>query len=536
MTKENFRAMDGAKFKKIIFAIAYKLEKNKELLNKLNVFPVPDGDTGINMFLTVNGAAEALRKQNNNLKLASLAKIVARATLMKGRGCSGTILSQWFSGFSKICEDKDFLDTESMAVGFKKGFEFAYHALEDPVEGTILTVMRESSQRAVNLAKKEDDLSKLLTAVLEKAKESLAKTPELLPVLKEAGVVDAGAQGYVFMVEAILEELQGKKPKSILKALTFPKIFQKLNLKKEQIINKYCFECVISSDSSNLEEIKNKIKKYGNSLITNKSGELIKIHIHTNYPKKVLKILSGAGEIKESKIDDMKKMKKSYLKIAEKKEIGIVVVVLGKGFEKIFKKMGASVVIRSRKTMNPSVKDFLKAFKKAKANNIIILPNNKNVLITANEAAKMKSFASVVPTKTIPQGIHCLSCFDNKANIESNMERMKKALTEIDSGFVTYAIEDKIYGEKNISKNDFLGFTGKELMSFDKNLNDTAFDLIGKMIKSNSRRVVLYYGKKVQKAEADKLAGLLKTKYLDINVDIYSSGHPYYFYTIVIKK
>ena len=536
MDKKNIKTLDGAKFKKIIFAIAYKLEKNKELLNRLNVFPVPDGDTGINMFLTINGAAGALQKQNNNLKLADLAKIVAHATLMKGRGCSGTILSQWFSGFSKICEGKDLLGAESMAIGFKKGFEFAYNALEEPVEGTILTVMRESSQQAVNLAKKENDLSKLLTAVLEKAKESLAKTPELLPVLKEAGVVDAGAQGFVFMVEAILEEMRGKKPKSILKALTFPKFFQKLNLKKEQIINKYCFECVISSDSSNLEEIKNKIKKYGDSLITNKSGELIKIHIHTNYPKKVLKILSGAGEIKESKIDDMKKMKKSYLKTVEKKEIGIVAVVLGKGFEKIFKKLGANAVIRSRKTMNPSVKDFLKAFKKIKAKNIIILPNNKNVLITANEVAKIKSFVSVIPAKTIPQGIHCLSCFNNKASIESNMERMKKALSEVNSGFITYAIEDKIYGEKNISKNDFLGFAEKELMSFGKNFNDTAFDLIEKMTTSDSRRVALYYGKKVRQAEADKLAGLLKSKYPDINIDIYSSGHPYYFYTISIKK
>jgi dihydroxyacetone kinase-like predicted kinase len=246
--------------------------------------------------------------------------------------------------------------------------------------------------------------------------------------------------------------------------------------------------------------------------------------------------LSGTGEIKESKIDNMRRMKKSYLKTVEKKEIGIVAVTLGKGFEKIFKKLGANVVIRSRKIMNPSIKDFLKAFKKVGAKNIIILPNDKNVLLTAFEAAKMKPFVSVVPTKTIPQGIHCLSYFDGKAGLEKNIEQMKKALPEINSGFITYAIEDKIYGEKNISKDDFLGFVERELISFGKNINNTTLDLMGKMIKSDSKRLTLYYGKKVQQAEADKLAELLKSRHPNIEVDIYSSGHPYYFYTISIKK
>jgi DAK2 domain fusion protein YloV len=536
MTERNIKTLEEEKFKEIIFAAAYAVEKNKEVLNRLNVFPVPDGDTGINMSLTLGAAVDALKGQNSSLKLADMTKTIAQATLMKGRGCSGTILSQWFNGFNKNCENREYLDVTSIAQGFEKGAEFAYHALENPTEGTILTVMRESAQQAIKLAKQDNDLIKLLKGTTEKAKESLAKTPDLLPVLKEAGVVDAGGKGFVIMLEAILYELQGNHKKSIVDKLISPKYLKILNLKKEQLINKYCFECVISSNSSNLEEIKDKIKEYGNSLITNKSGELIKIHIHTNTPKKILKILSKVGDIKESKIDNMKKQQKNFSKSIGKKEIGIIAVTLGKEMEGILKDLGADVVIRGKKIMNPSTKNFLKAIKKTKAKSIIILPNDSNVLVVANEVAKLVPAVSVIPTKTIQQGIQSLSVFETKLDLESNIGKMNKALTEVKSGFVTYAIEGKIYEKNNIEKNDFLGFEEKKLISFGKNLNEVTLNLLEEMTKEPVNAISLFYGKNVVSETANSLVKLLESKWPGIKIKLRSSGHPYHFYLISIKN
>ena len=536
MTNIKIKNIDGKNFKDIIFAAAYAVEKNKEVLNRLNVFPVPDGDTGINMSLTLGGAVDALKDKNDDLKLSDMTNIVAQATLMKGRGCSGTILSQWFNGFSKNCENQEYLDTLGMAQGFKKGAESAYRSLENPMEGTILTVMRESAQCAVNMAEQEDDLIKLLQGVVEKAEATLVKTPDLLPVLKEAGVVDSGGKGFVFMLEAMLNELKGNQEESIVEKLIPSKFIKIINFKKEHLINKYCFECVISSDSSNLEKIKNILNKYGSSLITNKSGELIKIHIHTNTPKKIFKILSTVGHIKESKVDNMKKQQKNFIKSIGEKEMGIIAVTLGKEMETIFKDLGVNVVIRGRNIMNPNIKDFLKAIKKVKAKNIIILPNDGNVLVVANEVAKLEPAVSVIPTKTIQQGFQSLSVFKANLDLESNKERMNRAYAEVKSGFVTYAIEEKTYVEKNIEKNDFLGFEEKKMISSNKNLNEATLNLLQEMIKEPASGISIFYGKKVSLETANNLTKSVESKWPGIKIKMLSSGHPYHFYLISIKN
>ncbi len=535
MTK--VRKIDASQLKELILAASDWVDKNKEILNRLNVFPVPDGDTGINMSLTLKGAVKALK--NVQLDFSQTTQLIARASLMEARGCSGNILSQWLKGFSEACQGKEYLSVKDLGLAFEKGAQSAYRAVEKPVEGTILTVMREVAKKISQLAKKENDLGKIFSEALKQAQKTLAETPELLPVLKEAGVVDAGGQGFVFILEAITAYLN-KKPKTLLKVVSeatlLPKFLRELRYKTEELVNKYCFESVISTSESKFEEIKEKLKQYGSSLITSKSGNLFKIHIHTNYPKKIHQLLSGLGKIKSEKIDDMEKMIRRRATLAKKdkeKKIGIVAVTLGSGLTRIFKNLGADVVITGRYVMNPSVRDLDKAIKKTKAEEVIILPNNENVLVTAKEIEKLSGFkVYIVSSKTIPQGISALLSFNSHNNLEQNLMAMNQALKRVKSGLVTYSLEERSFQQSILKKGDKLGFCEEKLEVAGEDLNEVTIKLIEKMVEKDSHLLSLYYGKMVTKKEAERLAKIIKSKYPDLEVQIYSGGQPHYFYII----
>lgn len=533
---EKIKYCDGKKLKELILASTEWVNENKTMLNNLNVFPVPDGDTGINMSLTLQGAANKIRDMNGNL--SRIADTVAEATLMEARGCSGTILSQWFKGFAQSVKGKQGINSLELAVAFQKAAETAYQAVENPVEGTILTVVRESADKALQLAKKEADLIRLFEEILITAKQSLAKTPDLLPVLKDAGVVDAGAQGFVFMLEAMLNNLQGRKPE-LPKIISVQGVFDTIKTKKENLVNKYCVECVIKGGDSRLDEIKAKLDEYGGSLIIAKSAGLLKIHLHTNYPKKVLQYCSSFGNLLQPKVDNMKKQRKKYLSSIEntskKKQIGIVAVTLGKGLVEIFRSMGADVVIAGRRTMNPCTKDLIKSIKRIKAENIIILPNDPNVFPVAEEAKKISTNTYVIPSKTIPQGIAALLAFNAEADLITNRENMNKALKKVKTGITTYATDQRKFGEIEFKKGNILSFYEKEIKIVGKDVQETTLNLIDKMIAKDDKLISIFYGKKIKAKEVKKLVERIKSQHPELEVQFYYGGQPNYYYIISVE-
>ena len=533
--------IDGNKFKELILAAADWINKNREVLNKLNVFPVPDGDTGTNMSLTLQDAVEELKKLDGNL--SDIAKTAANSTLMNARGCSGIILSQWFKGFAQSIEGKEKIDSSELADAFQTAAGSAYKAVKKPVEGTILTVTRECADKAQILAEEECGIIMLFEETLLTAKESLARTPELLPILKEAGVVDAGAQGFVFMLEAMLNSLQGRELKS-LKIKPVQNILETIKIKKEKLINKYCTECVIERGDSKLEQIKTALEKYGDSLIIAKSSGLIRIHMHTNIPKKVLKLCSGFGKVTKPKIDNMKKQRKGFLSFVKggepikkkKKEIGIIAVTLGRGILKIFRSMGADVVIAGRQTMNPSTKDFIKAIKKVNAETHIILPNNNNALFAAEEVKKTSSQPIyIIPTKTIPQGISSLLAFNEEFDLTANIDNMSKAFRKIKSGSATCAVGKGKYKQLIFKRGDVLGFWEEELNAVGKDVYEVTLDLIKRMIGTEDKLISLFYGKYLKPEEAEKLIKIIKSQYPNLEVQCYFGGQPHYYYFISIE-
>ena len=531
--------IDGKKFRELILVSADWVNKNKAFLNRLNVFPVPDGDTGTNMSLTLQGAVEEIKKSDGNL--SKIAKAVADSTLMSARGCSGTILSLWFKGFAQYTYGKETINTSDIASAFQEAAKSAYDAVENPVEGTILTVTRECGDEALKTAENEPDVIKLFEKMLLKAQQTLDKTPEMLPILKEVGVVDAGGQGFVFILEAMLSHLNGHKLKSP-KANSLQKIFETVNLKKEKLMNKYCVECFIDGGDTKLEQVKDILEKYGGSLIMVKSSGLLKVHIHTNLPKKVLRILSKFGNVTKPKVDNMKKQKKGFLsnvktsKIFKKKEVGIIAVTLGKGLVKIFRSIGADITIAGRRTMNPSTGDFMKAIKKVKAESYIILPNNSNVLSVANEVKKLSShFIHVIPTKTIPQGVSSLLAFNKEDDLTANIDNMTKEFKKVKSGLVSYAIDKGKYKQLVFGKGDILGFWENELKVVGKDVDNVTMNLIKNMVKQDDKLISFFYGKKVKSENAKKLAEMIKNKYQNFEVQCYNGGQPHYYYIISVE-
>ena len=539
--------LDGQLLKKMFINGAYELENNKEAVNALNVFPVPDGDTGTNMSATILSAVSELEKlQDVNIK--NVCDAISMGSLMGARGNSGVILSQLMRGFAKYLKTKEVITVKDFAQALKEGVATAYKAVMKPTEGTILTVARETADKAIEIAKREDDFKIFLQKIFEFSNVSLNKTPELLPVLKQAGVVDAGGKGltllylgfYKFFAGEIVEKLSKEDKKEQVKYDSIDTVDIKFT---------YCTEFFIRTKNADPEVFKEKILSYGDSVVVVGTDELIKVHIHTNNPGLVLEEALKLGELIKIKIDNMKEQHRSItsdtlqeeIKFENKvddveKEYGFISIAYGEGFKQIFEELGVDVVIEGGQTMNPSTQDIFEAVKNINARNIFIFPNNKNIILAAEQVKSLTDKnVIVIPTRSIPQGITAMINFNPEASVEDNKEIMIETLEKVKTGQVTFAVRTTVIDNVEVKEGDFIGLYNGKLINSGENINEVTFRLIDSMIDDQSEFVSIFYGSEISEEDAMIIQNYVKERYSHVEVNIYYRGQPIYYYIISVE-
>lgn len=546
-------------FQEMVQAGATRLNKQAEYVNSLNVFPVPDGDTGTNMGMTIeNGAKEVSDRSASTVGEA--AGIFAKGLLMGARGNSGVITSQLFRGFSQSVKDKEELDGAALAAAFQSGVEVAYKAVMKPVEGTILTVSRGAAIGAKKKAESTNDAVEVMRAALEGAKTALAKTPDMLPVLKEVGVVDSGGQGLVFIYEGFLSALTGEFIASEDFQATPATMSEMINAEHhksvaghvatEDITFGYCTEIMVALKQGptyvkdfDYDEFRNYLNNLGDSLLVVNDDEIVKVHVHTEDPGLVMQEGLKYGSLVKVKVDNMRNQHEAQVekeerqaKPVEEKEYAIIAVVAGDGLADIFKAQGVDYIISGGQTMNPSTEDFVKAVEELNARNIIILPNNKNILMAAQSAAEViDQPAAVVETKTIPQGLTSLLAFDESKSIEENYERMSASLGDVLSGSVTTAVRDTTIDGLEIHENDNLGMVDGKIVVSNPDMMETLEETFAHMLDEDSEIVTIYVGEDGSEELANELAQALAEKYEDVEVEIHQGGQPVYPYLFSVE-
>lgn len=546
-------------FQEMVQAGATRLNKQAEYVNSLNVFPVPDGDTGTNMGMTIeNGAKEVSDRSASTVGEA--AGIFAKGLLMGARGNSGVITSQLFRGFSQSIKDKEELDGAALAAAFQSGVEVAYKAVMKPVEGTILTVSRGAAIGAKKKAESTNDAVEVMRAALEGAKTALAKTPDMLPVLKEVGVVDSGGQGLVFIYEGFLSALTGEFIASEEFQATPATMSEMINAEHhksvaghvatEDIKFGYCTEIMVALKQGptyvkdfDYDEFRNYLNNLGDSLLVVNDDEIVKVHVHTEDPGLVMQEGLKYGSLVKVKVDNMRNQHEAQVekeerqvKPVEEKEYAIIAVAAGDGLADIFKAQGVDYIISGGQTMNPSTEDFVKAVEELNARNIIILPNNKNILMAAQSAAEViDQPAAVVETKTIPQGLTSLLAFDESKSIEENYERMSASLGDVVSGSVTTAVRDTTIDGLEIHENDNLGMVDGKIVVSNPDMMETLEETFAHMLDEDSEIVTIYVGEEGSEEVANELAQSLAEKYEDVEVEIHQGGQPVYPYLFSVE-
>ena len=546
-------------FQEMVQAGATRLNKQAEYVNSLNVFPVPDGDTGTNMGMTIeNGAKEVSDRSASTVGEA--AGIFAKGLLMGARGNSGVITSQLFRGFSQSVKDKEELDGAALAAAFQSGVEVAYKAVMKPVEGTILTVSRGAAIGAKKKAESTNDAVEVMRAALEGAKTALAKTPDMLPVLKEVGVVDSGGQGLVFIYEGFLSALTGEFIASEEFQATPATMSEMINAEHhksvaghvatEDIKFGYCTEIMVALKQGptyvkdfDYDEFRNYLNNLGDSLLVVNDDEIVKVHVHTEDPGLVMQEGLKYGSLVKVKVDNMRNQHEAQVekeerqaKPVEEKEYAIIAVVAGDGLADIFKAQGVDYIISGGQTMNPSTEDFVKAVEELNARNIIILPNNKNILMAAQSAAEViEQPAAVVETKTIPQGLTSLLAFDESKSIKENYERMSASLGDVVSGSVTTAVRDTTIDGLEIHENDNLGMVDGKIVVSNPDMMETLEETFAHMLDEDSEIVTIYVGEDGSEELANELAQALAEKYEDVEVEIHQGGQPVYPYLFSVE-
>ena len=526
-------------FQEMVQAASTRLNKQAEYVNSLNVFPVPDGDTGTNMGMTIeNGAKEVADKPASTVGEA--ASILAKGLLMGARGNSGVITSQLFRGFSQAIKEKDELTGKDLALAFQSGVEVAYKAVMKPVEGTILTVSRGAAIGAKKKAEQTDDAIEVMRAALEGAKTALAKTPDMLPVLKEVGVVDSGGQGLVFIYEGFLSALTGEYSASEDFVATPANMSEMINAEHhksvaghvatEDITFGYCTEIMVAlkqgptyAKEFDYEEFRNYLNELGDSLLVVNDDEIVKVHVHTEDPGLVM---HEAQVEKEAKVS----------KPAEEKEYALIAVVAGQGLADIFRAQGVDYVIEGGQTMNPSTEDFIKAVEQVNARNIIFLPNNKNIFMAAQSAAEvLEQPAVVVEARTIPQGLTSLLAFDPSKSIEENKERMTAALGDVVSGSVTTAVRDTTIDGLEIHENDNLGMVNGKILVSNPDMHQTLTETLKHMLDEDSEIVTFYIGEDGSEELANQIAQEIAEEFEDVEVEIHQGQQPVYPYLFSVE-
>lgn len=550
--------------KNMFIAGAKYLESKKKYVDELNVFPVPDGDTGTNMTLTILAAAKEVDKAKGS-DMAAIAKAISSGSLRGARGNSGVILSQLLRGFSKEISSHDELDTIILANAMEKGVQTAYKAVMKPKEGTILTVARKMAEKAAEVAVESQDILFLLNEVFKYGNEVLEQTPDMLPVLKEAGVVDAGGQGLMYIIQGGIMALENGTDVTLELSEESPSVDEEPHVSfihvEKDIKFGYCTEFIIDTgDRHTLEENEkhaNGLKRFlgtiGDSIVSVADEDLIKIHVHTNDPGTAMQRALTIGQLSNIKVDNMRLQHEEHIiknvdeylrddenieiKPKEEKPYGFVVVSVGEGINTIFKSLGVDYVVTGGQTMNPSTEDFVKAVSEIPSKVIYILPNNKNIILAAgqvNELVEDKEIY-VIPTKTIPQGVSALIAFDTTVSPEENVEVMTQMSEDVKTGQVTFAVRDTSIDSKPIQAGDILGISDDGIAVVNKDIKACTFELIDTIVDSMSELVTIYYGEEVGESEAQVIAEYIKDKYEDLEIEVHYGGQPLYYYIISVE-
>lgn len=545
---------------KMFLAGAKNLEANKEWINELNVFPVPDGDTGTNMTMTIMSAArEVAALEEPDMK--TLAKAISSGSLRGARGNSGVILSQLFRGFTKGIRDYDEIDAVILANAFQKAVETAYKAVMKPKEGTILTVAKGAADKAMELLESDMEMKDFLGAIIEHADYVLSQTPEMLPVLKEAGVVDSGGQGLVQVLKGGYDAFLGKEVDYAIegeqasKPAAAPQA-EKAPVQEAEIRFGYCTEFIILLEKEFSEakekEFKAFLESIGDSIVLVADEEIVKVHVHTNDPGKAISRALTYGALTKMKIDNMREehheklikdaeklaaKQKEEAEKAPKKEVGFISVSVGEGIGEIFRGLGADYLIEGGQTMNPSTEDMLKAIDAVHAENIFILPNNKNIILAANQAQSLEKEKKVfvIPTKTIPQGITAIINYNAEKTPEENMQAMNEEIKKVHTGQITYAVRDTHIDDKEIHEGDIMGIGDHGILAVGKDLSEITRETINQMADDDTELISIYYGEDVKEEDANRFGQEIMEEYPDCDVEIYSGGQPIYFYVVSVE-
>ena len=541
---------------KMFLAGAANLEAKKEFINELNVFPVPDGDTGTNMTLTILSAAKEV-KALENPDMVAIAKAISSGSLRGARGNSGVILSQLLRGFTKEIREHKEIDTITLAKACERATATAYKAVMKPKEGTILTVAKRASQKAAELAETTEDLDTFISEVINYAQEVLEKTPEMLPVLKEAGVVDSGGQGLLEVMRGAYDAFQGKEiDYSAIEASAGTKMVKPSEQAETEIKFGYCTEFIIMLEKEFTAKDETEFKAYlesiGDSIVCVADDDIVKIHVHTNDPGLAIQKALTYGQLSRMKIDNMREEHQERLiKDAEKlaaqqaeakkaeprKEVGFIAVSIGEGMNEIFRELGADYIIEGGQTMNPSTEDMLNAIDQVNAEHIFILPNNKNIILAANQAQTLTEDKDiiVVPSKTVPQGITAIINYMPDADAQTNLEAMIEGIGNVKTGQVTYAVRDTHIDDKEIHEGDIMGIGDSGILAVGQSVEETTKEMLAQLVDEDTELISLYYGQDVQEESAENFAQEIEDLYPDVDVDVHSGGQPIYYYVLSVE-
>ena len=541
---------------KMFLAGAANLEAKKEFINELNVFPVPDGDTGTNMTLTILSAAKEV-KALENPDMVAIAKAISSGSLRGARGNSGVILSQLLRGFTKEIREHKEIDTITLAKACERATATAYKAVMKPKEGTILTVAKGASQKAAELAETTEDLDTFISEVINYAQEVLEKTPEMLPVLKEAGVVDSGGQGLLEVMRGAYDAFQGKEiDYSAIEASAGTKMVKPSEQAETEIKFGYCTEFIIMLEKEFTAKDETEFKAYlesiGDSIVCVADDDIVKIHVHTNDPGLAIQKALTYGQLSRMKIDNMREEHQERLiKDAEKlaaqqaeakkaeprKEVGFIAVSIGEGMNEIFRELGADYIIEGGQTMNPSTEDMLNAIDQVNAEHIFILPNNKNIILAANQAQTLTEDKDiiVVPSKTVPQGITAIINYMPDADAQTNLEAMIEGIGNVKTGQVTYAVRDTHIDDKKIHEGDIMGIGDSGILAVGQSVEETTKEMLAQLVDEDTELISLYYGQDVQEESAENFAQEIEDLYPDVDVDVHSGGQPIYYYVLSVE-
>ncbi|OJZ41494.1 hypothetical protein BJP14_09265 [Staphylococcus aureus] len=544
--------INGKLFADMIIQGAQNLSNNADLVDSLNVYPVPDGDTGTNMNLTMTSGREEV-ENNLSKNIGELGKTFSKGLLMGARGNSGVILSQLFRGFCKNIESESEINSKLLAESFQAGVETAYKAVMKPVEGTILTVAKDAAQAAIEKANNTEDCIELMEYIIVKANESLENTPNLLAVLKEVGVVDSGGKGLLCVYEGFLKALKGEKVEAKVAKIDKDEFVHDEHdfhgvINTEDIIYGYCTEMMVrfgkNKKAFDEQEFRQDMSQFGDSLLVINDEEIVKVHVHTEHPGKVFNYGQQYGELIKLKVENMREQHREVIRKEqhtakpkmETVETAIITISMGEGISEIFKSMGATHIISGGQTMNPSTEDIVKVIEQSKCKRAIILPNNKNILMASEQAASIvDAEAVVIPTKSIPQGISALFQYDVDATLEENKAQMADSVNNVKSGSLTYAVRDTKIDGVEIKKDAFMGLIEDKIVSSQSDQLTTVTELLNEMLAEDSEILTVIIGQDAEQAVTDNMINWIEEQYPDVEVEVHEGGQPIYQYFFSVE-